>query len=77
MAKYRVTGAHHDRRIAVFDQYDRCVELVPAGMTDSQLAALITAQDAAGAYIPDRMLPQRSFDTDTQEWADSQWPSAD
>ena len=77
MARYRVADAHHGRRTAVFDGYGRCVELVPAGMTDAQLAALITAQDAAGAYAPDRLLPQRAFDPVTQEWADIQWPSDD
>jgi hypothetical protein len=77
MAKYRVADAHHGRRTAVFDEYNRCVELVPAGMSDTQLAALVTAQDAAGAYQPDRLLAQRTFDSTTQEWADIQWPSED
>ena len=77
MATYRVADAHHGRRTAVFDGYGRCVELVPAGMTDAQLAALITAQDAAGAYAPDRLVPQRSFDPATQAWTDIQWPSDD
>jgi hypothetical protein len=77
MAKYRVTDVHHGRRTAVFDGYGRCVELVPAGMSDAQLAALITAQDAAGAYLPDRLLAQRTFDSGTQEWANIQWPTED
>jgi hypothetical protein len=46
-------------------------------MSDTQLAALVTAQDAAGAYQPDRLLAQRTFDSTTQEWADIQWPSED
>lgn len=77
MATYRVADAHHGRRTAVFDEYGRCVELVPAGMSDSQLAALITAQDAAGAYVPDRLVPQRTFDSDSQEWAHIQWSTDD
>lgn len=77
MTKYRVAEAHHGRRIAVFDEYGRCVELVPVGMTDAQLAALITAQDAAGAYVPDRLQAQRAFDPSTQAWADTQWPTDD
>lgn len=77
MAKYRVADVHHGRRIAVFDEYDRCVELVPAGMSDAQLAALITAQDAAGAYVPDRLRAQRTFDSDTQKWGGTQWPTDD
>lgn len=77
MTRYRIAEAHHGRRIAVFDEYGRCVELVPAGMSDTQLAALVTAQDAAGAYVPDRLVGQRTFDPGTQEWTDIQWPTQD
>lgn len=74
MTKYRLAPAHHGHRMAVFDEYGRCVELVPAGMTDEQLAVMVTAQDRAGAYVPDRFATQRSFDSSTQEWVDDVWP---
>ena len=74
MSTYRVAQAHHGRRRAVFDEYGRCVELVPAGLTDDQLAALITEQDRSGAYAPDRFAPQRAFDPTSQTWADVTWP---
>ena len=75
MGEYRVVESHHGRRTAVFDKCGRCVELVPGGLTDAQLAAVITGQDrSGGAYVPDRFAPQRSFDANAQEWAAVQWP---
>ena len=41
MSKYRVVDTHHGQRIAVHDQYGRCVELVPIGMTDQQLDTML------------------------------------
>lgn len=77
MTTYRVSDAHHHRRIAVFDEWGRCVELVPAGTSEAQLAVLITAQDAAGAYAPDRFRTQRVFDLSSRGWSDIQWPTED
>lgn len=72
MATYRVTELHG--RMAVFDQYGRCVELLPAGTSQDEIAATVTAQHRAREYVADDLITQQTFDPETQEWSQVKWP---
>lgn len=72
MTTYRVAERHG--RVAVFDQYGRCIELLEPGTSDEVLAAIITTQHRAGEYAARDFVEQRTFDPDSQQWSGTFWP---
>ena len=73
MTRYRIAQAQ-SRRVGIYDEYGRCVELVHSGTSEAAIAERIESGEAAGDFLPGEVESQRVYDTSTKSWSAVDWP---
>lgn len=65
------------RRIAVYDEHGRCVELLPAATPRQEIAAMARAAERDGRWPPPQTVRTQCYDTDRDQWSVQDWADVD